>query len=282
MIVPNRDDWTIPQAWHAYTHENHATWNTLFERQTQLLPRYACKEFVAGLNALPLSAREIPNFDEINDTLKAKTGWTIVAVPGLIPDDVFFTHLANRRFPSGNFIRRADQLDYLEEPDVFHDVFGHTPMLMNPIIADFIAAYGEGGLRAQRLDVLPLLSRVYWYTIEFGLVLENNAPRVFGAGIASSLSETQFAIESPSPNRIAFDLARVMRTHYRIDDFQETYFVLNRFDDLLDLASLDFAPLYERVQHADLLPPGEITSKDRVIQMGTGAYHAQSARNASA
>ena len=167
-------------------------------------------------------------------------------MPGLVPDEVFFDHLAHRRFPAGQFIRRADQLDYLEEPDVFHDVFGHVPMLMNPVIADFIQAYGEGGLRAQRLGTLPLLARVYWYTVEFGLVQQADGVRIYGSGIASSRAESVFALDDDSPNRIGFDLERVMRTRYRIDDFQECYFVLDALDDLLELAHIDFAPLYEK------------------------------------
>jgi phenylalanine-4-hydroxylase len=259
---PARSDYTIDQAWSAYTREEHATWKTLFDRQCALLPRYACAEFLAGMDALPIDAKHIPNFNEINETLRAKTGWTIVAVPGLVPDDVFFNHLAHRRFPSGQFIRRADQLDYLQEPDVFHDVFGHVPMLMNPVIADFIQAYGEGGLRAQQLGVLPLLARVYWYTVEFGLVLENGAPKVYGAGIASSFSETQHSLDSPKPNRIGFDLARVMQTDYRIDDFQESYFVLRSIDELLTLREIDFAPIYARLRTCTPYEAGARLSTD--------------------
>jgi phenylalanine-4-hydroxylase len=164
---PERADWTIDQGWSSYTAQDHAVWKTLFERQRRLLPGRACDEFVAGMKNLPIGADQIPNFEKLSDTLMKHTGWQVVAVPGLVPDDVFFEHLANRRFPSGQFIRKPDQLDYLEEPDVFHDVFGHVPMLMNPVIADYIQAYGEGGPRAKRLGVLENLARVYWYTVEF-------------------------------------------------------------------------------------------------------------------
>jgi phenylalanine-4-hydroxylase len=201
------------------------------------------------------------------------TGWQVVAVPGLVPDDVFFDHLAHRRFPAGNFIRKPHELDYLDEPDVFHDVFGHVPMLMNPVIADYIQAYGVGGLRAQALGVLPQLARVYWYTVEFGLVEEHGALRIYGSGIASSYTESVFALDDPSPNRLRFDLARVMRTNYRIDDFQETYFVLRRLDDLLELAHIDFGPLYERARTMPELAPGDVLSTDEVMSRGTGAYH---------
>jgi phenylalanine-4-hydroxylase len=269
------NDWVIDQQWAAYTRAEHDTWRTLFERQKTLLPRYACREFIEGIARLPMHANEIPNFNDINEALNAQTGWTIVAVPGLVPDEVFFNHLAHRRFPSGNFIRSADSLDYIEAPDVFHDVFGHVPMLMNPAIADFIQAYGEGGMRAHQLGVLPLLARVYWYTVEFGLVKENEALKVYGAGIASSFSETQFAIDDTSPNRIAFDLPRVMCTEYRIDDFQETYFALDSLDDLLHLSKIDFSPMYETYRSSSSFTPSLIIPTDNVLTLGTGTYHAQ-------
>ena len=271
---PERVDWTIDQGWSAYSPSEHAVWKTLFERQSRLLPGRACDEFVRGMKNLPLSADQIPNFEQLSETLARHTGWQVVAVPGLVPDDVFFEHLANRRFPAGQFIRKPHQLDYLEEPDVFHDVFGHVPMLMDPSIADYIQAYGEGGLRAKRLGVLENLARVYWYTVEFGLVQQQDGLRIYGAGIASSFTETRFAVEDASPNRIRFDLERVMRTRYRIDDFQETYFVLGSLDELLELASIDFAPFYERVRGAAEFEPGEVLASDQVFTRGTGHYHA--------
>lgn len=270
---PERADWTIDQGWASYTPAEHAVWKTLFERQSKLLPGRACDEFVAGMKNLPMSADEIPDFHRLSDVLMQRTGWQVVAVPGLVPDEVFFEHLANRRFPAGQFIRRADQLDYLEEPDVFHDVFGHVPMLMNPAIADYIQAYGQGGLRAQQLGVLDKLARVYWYTVEFGLVQQKDGLRIYGAGIASSRTESVFALDDASPNRIAFDLERVMRTHYRIDDFQESYFVIENLDRLLDLAHIDFAPLYEHIEGQPELQPGDVLATDTVISRGTGGYH---------
>ncbi|WP_081708621.1 phenylalanine 4-monooxygenase [Rhodoferax saidenbachensis] len=269
------DDYTIPQHWDHYTAQDHAVWKTLFERQTALLPGLACAEFVEGMRQLPMAADRIPNFDELNATLKPTTGWQVVAVPGLVPDEVFFEHLANRRFPSGNFIRGAHQLDYLEEPDVFHDVFGHVPMLMHPVMADFIQLYGEAGLRAQRIGKLTELARVYWYTVEFGLLQEAQGMRLYGAGIASSFTESVFSVQSPSPNRIAFDLERVMRTNYRIDDFQESYFVLNSLDDLLELARIDFDPIYARLNDGVSHPPRRILEGDVVLHNGTHAYSQQ-------
>lgn len=279
---PERPDWTIDQGWENYTVQEHAVWKTLFERQSRLLPGRACNEFVSGMKDLPIGAQQIPNFLELSDTLTKRTGWRVVAVPGLVPDDVFFEHLANRRFPAGHFIRKPDKLDYLEEPDVFHDVFGHVPMLMNPVIADYIQAYGEGGLRAKRLGVLEKLARVYWYTVEFGLVRQPDGLRIYGAGIASSATETVFAVEDASPNRVIFDLERVMRTRYRIDDFQETYFVLDHLDDLLKLAHIDFAPYYERLAGASEYEPGEVLAEDVVVSRGTGNYHAAKRQGAAA
>ena len=271
---PERPDWTIDQGWHNYTPQEHAVWKMLFERQSKLLPGRACNEFVRGMQDLPIGPDQIPNFEQLSETLSQRTGWQIVAVPGLVPDDVFFEHLAHRRFPAGHFIRKPHELDYLEEPDVFHDVFGHVPMLMNPAIADYIQAYGEGGLRAKRLGVLEKLARVYWYTVEFGLVKQPDGLRVYGAGIASSAKETVFSVEDDSPNRVAFDLERVMRTNYRIDDFQESYFVLENLNDLLKLARIDFAPLYERVAGASDFEPGDILPSDTVLTRGSGRYHA--------
>jgi phenylalanine-4-hydroxylase len=274
------NDYTIPQRWEHYSAQDHAVWKTLFERQTALLPGLACAEFVEGMRQLPISAHGIPNFAELSEVLQPQTGWQVVAVPGLVPDEVFFEHLANRRFPSGNFIRGANQLDYLQEPDVFHDVFGHVPMLMHPVMADFIQLYGEAGLRAQRIGKLTELARVYWYTVEFGLMKEQvqgergveEALRIYGAGIASSFTESGFAVQSASPHRIGFDLERVMRTRYRIDDFQECYFVLDSLDDLLALARIDFDPIYERLNSGPTYAPGDVLTADRVFHRGDGSY----------
>ena len=270
---PERADWTIDQGWDNYTPAEHAVWKTLFERQTQLLPARACDEFVHGMKNLPIGAEQIPDFRHLSDVLMQRTGWQVVAVPGLVPDEVFFEHLANRRFPAGQFIRKPDQLDYLEEPDVFHDVFGHVPMLMNPAIADYIQAYGEGGLRAQKLGVLDKLARVYWYTVEFGLVKHADGLRIYGAGIASSRTESVFALDDPSPNRIGFELERVMRTQYRIDDFQESYFVIDNLPQLLELARIDFGPLYQRIQGQPDYQPGTVLASDVLLSRGTGRYH---------
>jgi phenylalanine-4-hydroxylase len=270
---PERPDWTIDQGWENYTPDEHAVWKTLFERQAKLLPGRACKEFLQGMRDLPIGANQIPDFRRLSEVLMRHTGWQVVAVPGLVPDEVFFEHLAHRRFPAGQFIRKRDELDYLEEPDVFHDVFGHVPMLLNPVIADYIQAYGAGGLRAQQLGVLPNLARVYWYTVEFGLVIQADSLRIYGSGIVSSYTESVFALDDASPNRVRFDLERVMRTRYRIDDFQETYFVLGDLEELLELARIDFGPWYSRVGQQPDVAPGELLPGDAVITRGNGRYH---------
>ncbi|MGO1304369.1 MAG: phenylalanine 4-monooxygenase [Sphingomonas parapaucimobilis] len=266
-------DWTIPQGWDRYTAEEHATWDTLFARQSKLLPGRASEAYLRGLDVLKLSRPGIPDFEELSERLMTLTGWQVVAVPGLVPDDVFFDHMANRRFVAGNFIRRPDQLDYLQEPDVFHDVFGHVPMLADPVFADYLAAYGRGGQRALGMDALKYLGRLYWYTVEFGLVREDGDLRIYGAGIVSSYSESRFALEDPSPNRIGFDLARVMRTEYRIDDFQQNYFVIPSYEELLRTTlETDFAPLYEEIKALPDIPVAEIVPGDDVVTRGTQDY----------
>ncbi len=266
-------DWTIPQGWEHYTAEEHATRDTLCARQSQLLPGRASEAYLRGLDVLKLSRPGIPDFEELSERLMKLTGWQVVAVPGLVPDDVFFDHMANRRFVAGNFIRRPDQLDYLQEPDVFHDVFGHVPMLADPVFADYLAAYGRGGQRALGMDALKYLGRLYWYTVEFGLVREDGDLRIYGAGIVSSYSESRFALEDPSPNRIGFDLARVMRTEYRIDDFQQNYFVIPSYEDLLKTTlETDFAPLYVEIKALPDIPVAEIVDGDALVTYGTQDY----------
>lgn len=269
-------DWTIPQGWEDYSSAEHAIWDTLYARQLALLPGRASAAFLHGLEVLRLSDAGIPDFRELSQRLMALTGWQVVAVPGLVPDDVFFDHMANRRFVAGNFIRRADQLDYLEEPDVFHDVFGHVPMLADPVFADYMAAYGRGGLRALKLGgeaYLKYLSRLYWYSVEFGLVEEGGDLRIYGSGIVSSGAESVFALDDDSPNRIGFDLERVMRTEYRIDDFQQNYFVIPSFDELLRVTvETDFAPVYASVAAQPTIRIADILPGDRVFTRGTQAY----------
>ena len=266
-------DWTVPQDWERFTPEEHATWDRLFDRQARLLPGRAAPEFLAGLDVLRMDRPGIPRFDELSERLMKLTGWQVVAVPGLVPDDVFFEHLANRRFVSGNFIRSPQQLDYLQEPDVFHDVFGHVPMLAHPVFADYMQAYGEGGLRAAARGQIGNLSRLYWYTVEFGLIRRDEGLQIYGAGIVSSHAETIFALDDASPNRLGFDLKRVMRTDYRIDDFQQTYFVIDSFESLLrQTLETDFAPVYAELTKAADIAIDAVLPEDEIITRGTQAY----------
>ena len=266
-------DFTIEQRWSRYTSDEHDIWNTLYAQQIEVLRGRAVPEFYDGLAALDLNQGGIPDLTKLNPKLKALTGWEVVIVPHLVPDDVFFTHLANKRFPAGRFIRGRDEMDYLQEPDVFHDIFGHVPLLAQPVFADYMQAYGQGGLRALEYDCLKNLARLYWYTVEFGLMKTDDGMRIYGAGIVSSRTESVFSIDDPSPNRLHFDLERVMHTDYRIDDFQQVYFAIESFEQLLNVTYQDFGPLYERMsQNKHTHPITDILDGDIVYTQGTQAY----------
>lgn len=266
-----RADFTIDQDWKAYTAEEHGVWRALYHRQADLLKDRATPEFVDGLNGLAIAADGVPDFLRLNEALGRATGWRIVAVSGLVPDAIFFDHLANRRFPATCFIRKPEEMDYLEEPDVFHDVFGHVPLLMNPIFADYMQAYGQGGLKALKLDSLHHLARLYWYTVEFGLIRNGDGLRIYGAGILSSKGESVYSMDDPKPNRIGFDLMRVMRTDYRIDSFQETYFVIDSFEELFEATAPDFTPFYARLKEMTDLEPATVLPSDRLLHKGYDA-----------
>jgi len=245
-------DYVVQQNWDAYTPEEHALWRRLYQRQAELLPGRACDEFIDSLNALNASDG-IPHFDTTSEALFKATGWRIVAVPGLIPEQEFFTHLANRRFPVTVWLRTPEEFDYIVEPDVFHDYFGHVPLLFNPIFADHIQEYGKGGLKAMQLGGLEQLARLYWYTIEFGLVQSPQGLRVYGAGILSSGGELKYCLEPSKSRHILLNVERCMRTLFKIDSYQETYFVIRNFKQLFGDTAPDFTPLYERIKQQDLL-----------------------------
>lgn len=264
-------DYAIPQDWERYTEEEHARWRMLYARQAKLLKRFAAREFIDGTAALD-AGDGIPDLEIASLRLSKATGWRLVAVPGLIPEADFFAHLARRQFPVTNWIRRADELDYLVEPDIFHDFFGHVPLLFDPVFADYMQLYGEKGAEASRLGTSKILVRLYWYMVEFGLIRTAEGLKAYGAGMLSSAAETRFSIEDQSPHRLRFDLKRVMRTRYRIDDFQETYFVLDSFEELFEATRRDFAPLYELVQRQPEIAPDRIVAGDRVITLGDGSW----------
>jgi phenylalanine-4-hydroxylase len=266
------NDWVIPQDWSGYTPEQHAMWDTLFSRQLEMLRDRAAAAFMEGIDVLRMSKPGIPDFAELSQRLHKATGWTVVAVPGLIPDEVFFENLANRRFVAGRFIRSPEQIDYLQEPDVFHDVFGHVPLLAHPVFADYMQAYGQGGLRAMKFGSIHRLARLYWYTVEFGLIRDGHGLKLYGAGIVSSHGESLYALGSDVPSRLAFDLKRVMRTEYRIDAYQRNYFVIDSFDELLrQTLDTDFAPLYAELAGLADIEVDTILSSDRVLNRGTGS-----------
>ena len=274
-------DFTIDQDWASYSPQEHDRWNRLFKRTQAILRDRACEEFLEMTNALQLSESGIPDMENLSDRLENITGWRVVPVTDLVPDNIFFDHLANKRFPAGAFIRPESQMDYLEEPDVFHDLFGHVPLLASPVFSDFMQAYGKGGQRAMQLGMLPKLARLYWYTVEFGLIRTPAGLRIFGAGIMSSAAESIFAFEDLSPNRIAFNLERVMRTKYIIDDFQQTYFVIESFEALLAECYRDFGPIYQRLGVASDIEAKELVDGDEVLHKGTFDYFRNRKRKGS-
>ncbi len=241
--------YVVEQNWSSYRPEEHALYRRLFERQAKLVPRYACAEWIEAITRLD-AAKEIPRFADVSQKLRHATGWEIVAVPGLIPDEAFFTHLANRRFPVTVWLRRPEEFDYIVEPDVFHDFFGHVPLLFDATYADHLHEYGKGGLKAMRLDAVKLLARLYWYTIEFGLMHTPAGVRAYGAGLLSSAGELAYCVEDPRPQRLPFDLERIMRSDYVIDRYQERYFVIDSFAQLMRETAPDFTPLYRRLRSA--------------------------------
>ncbi len=260
-----RADYTCEQGWADYSREEHALYRKLYERQAALLSGRACDEFIDAVRQLG-SANEIPRFEVVTEALYRKTQWQIVAVPGLIPEEAFFALLAARKFPVTHWLRRPEEFDYVVEPDVFHDLFGHVPLLFNPTFADYMQAYGAGGLKATRLKACEYLARLYWHTVEFGLIHTPQGIRAYGAGILSSPGELQYSVGSAEAQRVRFDLERIMRTRYRIDTFQATYFVIDSFKQLFEATAPDFAPIYERVRADKEIAAGELVPTDSVYR----------------
>jgi len=276
------EDWLEPRQ-REYTSDEDAIWDALYERQMDVLPGRAASAFLAGTQKLALGRGGVPEFGRLSEELGRLTGWSVVPVPMLIPDHVFFWHLANRRFPAGNFIRTRETFDYIEEPDVFHDVFGHVPMLADPTYADYMQEYGRAGWKAMRHNRLKALGALYWYTVEFGLIMEGENLRAYGAGILSGPTEAVFALEAQSPNRIFLNVDRVMRTDYVIDDLEPTYFVIESLDDLYhQTVERDFDRLYRA------LPPGftyantAVIDVDNVLHRGTQEYFLRGGRASGA
>ncbi|WP_394829686.1 phenylalanine 4-monooxygenase [Pendulispora albinea] len=262
----------VEQPWSTYSRTDNEVWATLFRRQREVLPGRACRELLENTERFGMRPDRIPRFEDLNKVLRAATGWEVVGVEGLLPEAVFFEHLSKRRFPVTWWIRKPEQLDYISEPDLFHDLFGHVPLLLNPVFADYVHAYGCGGVKASRIgpEALTNLTRLYWYTVEFGLIRANEGLRIYGAGIVSSKSESIYSLESPAPNRIGFDLERVMRTRYRIDTYQKTYFIIDSFESLFEATRPDLTPVYAKLRPLPPFAAGDVLPSDRVDQRGTG------------
>lgn len=275
-------DWLEPQQ-ADYGAEDHAIWDELFARQMGVLPGRAATAFIDGLDKLDLSRGGVPEFERLSEELRSLTGWSVVPVPMLIPDHVFFWHLANRRFPAGNFIRTRETFDYIQEPDVFHDVFGHVPMLTDPVYADYMQEYGKAGWKAMKYNRLKALGALYWYTVEFGLIMEGDDVRAYGAGILSGPTEAKFAVEADSPNRIMLNVDRVMRTDYVISDLQPTYFVIETFGDLFkQTVERDFDRLYNNLPPAFTYANSAVIDVDYVVNRGTQEYLLRGGRGSGA
>ena len=270
--VPVYTTAVVEQPWAAYSSADHAVWAQLFERQQQVLVGRASDEFLTAQRAMQMTPDRIPKFDDLNRVLRAHTGWELIGVEGLLPELTFFDHLANRRFPVTWWIRKPEQIDYLSEPDLFHDLFGHVPLLMNPVFADYMEAYGRGGVKAHAIDpeALVHLTRLYWYTVEFGLIKQDDGLRIYGSGIVSSKGESIYSLEADAPNRIGFDLERIMRTRYRIDTYQKTYFVIDSFEQLMRATEPDFTPIYTRLAQQESVPAGDVLAADTVFHRGSG------------
>ena len=270
--VPVYTTAVVEQPWDTYTSADHATWATLFERQREILVGRAAREFIENQQKFGMTPQAIPRFTDLNRVLKNATGWELIGVEGLLPELTFFDHLANRRFPVTWWIRKPEQIDYISEPDLFHDLFGHVPLLLNPVFADYMQAYGKGGVKAHGIgpEALANLTRLYWYTVEFGLIQQDDGLRIYGSGIVSSKGESIHCLESPAPNRIGFDLKRIMRTRYRIDTYQKTYFVIDSYEQLMRATEPDFTPLYAELAAQDSIPAGQVLPDDRVYHRGTG------------
>ncbi len=242
----------------AYTDEENAVWGELFNRQMNLLSNRACPEYLEGIRKLGLNAKHIPQIPEVNSVLRECTGWEISPVPALIDFQAFFELMSNKKFPAATFIRTREEIDYLQEPDIFHEVFGHCPLITLPAYADFMYEYAKLGLKANHKDRV-MLARLYWFTIEFGLIQTAEGLRIYGGGILSSFGESKYCLDSDIPLRKPLEPVDAFRTPYRIDIFQPLYFVIKDFAELFTLSKLDLMSLIEEARskgmHAPLFEP---------------------------
>lgn len=238
----------------AWSEEENNIWRDLYSKQLEIIPGRACDEYMHGLELLNLPSDRVPQLDEVNQVLAETTGWQVVQVPSLINFDEFFRLLANKQFPVATFIRTREEFEYLQEPDVFHEIFGHCPLLTNPAFAHFTHVYGKVGYAASKQD-RAFLARLYWFTVEFGLVKTANGLRIYGGGVLSSPGETIFALESEKPERLPLVALDVLRTPYRIDIMQPIYYIIESFNTLFELADMDIIALVEEAKSLGLHPP---------------------------
>lgn len=269
-----KEDYTCQFRWEEYTEEDHAVWQELFARQSKLLVGRACNEYLNSLPVLGVTAQGIPDFRRMSDILEKATRWRLVTVPGFLPGEVFLAHLAKRQFPVTYWIRPREKMDYLVEPDIFHDLFGHVPMLINPIFADYMQEFGKGGIKAHTLNADLLIARLYWFTVEFGLINTPDGLRIYGSGIVSSKTESVYCLEDQRPHRIAFDVKRIMRTDYHYDKLQESYYVIDSFEQLFEATRPDFAPIYEEIRALGDVKAYNVLPTDKLYHKGTVADEA--------
>ena len=242
---------------HGFIHwsaTENATWQSLVKKQLSLLPGRACAEYLNGLKLLDLTSGNIPQLNDINAVLEPITGWRVIQVPSLINFDRFFNLLANKEFPVATFIRSADEFDYLQEPDIFHEIFGHCPLLTNPAFAHFTHTYGLLGQQASKED-RAYLARLYWFTVEFGLLKTPSGVRIYGGGILSSPSETLHALDPKACEHLNMQVIEALRTPYRIDIMQPVYYLLDSFEQLFEIADLDLMALVAQAKSLGLHPP---------------------------
>lgn len=252
----------------AYNADENSVWHDLYVRQMKLLENRACQEYLDGITALGLTKDHIPQIPEVNERLRALTGWEVAPVPALINFQAFFELMANKKFPAATFIRTREELDYIQEPDIFHEIFGHCPLITLPVYADFMHEYGKLGLAANHADRV-MLARLYWFTVEFGLIQKGPDLKIYGGGILSSFGESQYCIDSNEPIRTPLEVVEAFRTPYRIDIFQPLYFVINDFSELFGLSKLNLLALIEKARslgmHEPLFAPKPKDQEERFL-----------------
>lgn len=237
-----------------YSDEENAIWQRLYQRQSKLIPNRACDEFIQGLDLLGLNDKAIPQLPNVNQHLSKLTGWQVEPVAALISAREFFTLLAKKRFPAATFIRCEEEFNYIQEPDIFHELFGHCPMLTNPVFADFMTEYAQKVLQFDEKD-WPLLQRFFWFTVEFGLIKAKGGLRIYGGGILSSGEESVYAVESDIPLRALFEPLVIFRTPYRIDMLQKIYFVIDDYQQLYDFVCRDIDTIIKKAREQGEFPP---------------------------